>query len=266
MLFKYKGETEDILKQVESNGFFIMKDAIDAKLIDSLRGFYLEELSKASDFPEVDWAPVIGDKDKICYSDDSFQCMYRGYSFPWNQAKNDSLSLMREVHVFRKRMLGLLKEDGDFCESVMDTCPTWTYYPPETGRLGYHTDNVNNSIPEKLIHFLVPLTFKGSDFIQGGLFMVDSAGNKIDVDAQLEKGDVLFFDGKYEHGVETIHSKEGVGRLQIFSIPTDFKHPADSDKFIATIPFGKYLKSKHIRAKVLIKNALFGGKDSYYNL
>jgi len=73
-----------------------------------------------------------------------------------------------------------------------------------------------------ILHFMIPLTFKGEDYNEGGLFIENKRGDAVDIDSQCDKGALIFFDGRCSHGVKTIQGK-GIGRLVVFAIPTYFE-------------------------------------------
>ena len=66
------------------------------------------------------------------------------------------------------------------------------------------------------------LTFKGQDFDEGGLYLIDKEGNKIDVSEKLTPGSILFFNGSYTHGIDKIKSKKNIGYLSVFPFPINF--------------------------------------------
>ena len=76
-----------------------------------------------------------------------------------------------------------------------------------------------------ILQYMVNITHKGIDYDEGGLYVIDPSGTKIDVDAQMKPGSLLFFDGRLEHGVDTIGraAGDGPGRVASFAIPTFFR-------------------------------------------
>ena len=71
---------------------------------------------------------------------------------------------------------------------------------------------------------MIPLTYKGTDWTSGGLFLMNRKGDWIDVDEVLDEGALIFFDGGLKHKVEMIKSSSNkqVGRIAVFAIPTYF--------------------------------------------
>ena len=87
--------------------------------------------------------------------------------------------------------------------------------------------------------------------------MINENLEKIDVDSMLSKGDVLFFNGKHEHGVDKIISNTNIGRLQLFSIPLNSIHPIDSERLISAVTLQAYIKSKFNLFKLNLKASIF---------
>ena len=95
-----------------------------------------------------------------------------------------------------------------------------THYPVGTGEMAKHVDP-NYFLP---VHYNLPLSFKGIDYQFGGLF-IHKEDQVIDVDAQMNPGDVLLFSGTLPHSVQKVGgagAQSHIGRLQLFSIPTQF--------------------------------------------
>ena len=105
-----------------------------------------------------------------------------------------------------------------------------------------------------IIQFMLPLTFKGEDYSEGGLCIEDKSGNIINIDSHCNKGSLAFFDGRCSHGVKKIQGSN-VGRLSIFAIPHHFKRDARLEvlvrsskilvkEYTDTVPLLKTIKRK----------------------
>jgi len=243
----YSSIQSDLLR----TGYSIVKGMVPESVVNGLRDYGFTLLNEPV-AEGVVWDPYLGERNKVCYSDDHFQCMYRGYAFPWNLDEDRaSFRIFDELNSVRLDLARRLSENMSM--EINDIYTTWTYYPPGKGWLQKHQDSVYSN--NLLLHYIIPLTFKGCDFDRGGLYMTDREGNVIDVDSKLEKGDVLFFDGNCAHEVRLIESSDGVGRMQAFAIPSNFKHPETSERFlsslsilnIAKIKFKKFLLEKKSR-------------------
>ena len=106
-----------------------------------------------------------------------------------------------------------------------------SHYPPKSGFMAFHKDNVNYG---KIFQFMVNLTNKNIDYSEGGLHLVVN-NKKIDVDIKMKPGSVLFFDGANNHGVIPVNSNNDIGRIGFFSIPCSFITQSYVPEFIRLI-------------------------------
>lgn len=241
-------DTSSIAEGIMKDGFFILKNKLPKEEIEKLREKFLHDLASVKPTEDIVWDPYIGERDKICYSKDRFQSMYRGYSFPWNhESSQTNKNLLARMNTLREQISNLINCSQVQRQAELSLYTTWSYYPPNQGWLGKHSDKVKPGT--KLIHYIVPLTFKGIDFDKGGLYITDRSGKEVDIDIQLKPGDAVFFDGSCEHEVKLVESSTGLGRMQTFAIPVEFKYPDECDRFLAALPLRSF-------AVIKIKNAL----------
>jgi len=87
------------------------------------------------------------------------------------------------------------------------------------------------------------------------MMVVDRKGQGAFVEASLEPGDVVVYDGSLEHGVMPIIPNEGshLGRIQVFPIPTVFGNLKDNIDEIARIPASKIAAAKWLWLKNQIR-------------
>ena len=89
-----------------------------------------------------------------------------------------------------------------------------------------------------ILQYMIPITFKGTDYDDGGLYIMNKNNEWVDIDKISKIGSVVFFDGRQKHKVEKIISKNPknqVGRIAVFAIPTFFKKDARLGSFIRGI-------------------------------
>ena len=102
------------------------------------------------------------------------------------------------------------------------------------------------------IHFVLPLTFKGLDYKTGGLH-IHKDDQVIDAEAKLSPGDVLFFNGGVPHEVVRVEgagSQSSLGRLQMFSIPTEFEQGKPRRELLRALAFELYGRAKYTGYKL----------------
>lgn len=217
-------------KSIKEDGFYIAKKLIDQKIIKEMQFFWKDYYKNInhSNLQRVQWNPYLGEPNKVGYSEDKDQLFYRTFDFFWNKPIH---KLTKDVvSNIRKLTISLVEEDIGFGNLYTDDrygiYATSSYYPANRGFLREHSDSNKN---KTLIHHIIPLTFLNEDYNSGGLFLKDRKGNKIEIDSLVSYGDVIFYDGLLPHGVNKIMSdNEGMGRIQIFAIPTNFEYPTES--------------------------------------
>ncbi len=214
----------DLLNEVESKGFVIIKNCVSGEFISSQRSRWLPKFIKKNvDKSFVRGNLILGEKNFLSFSNINAWCMYRNYEFLWNKTDDEeALALHKELHKFRNKMQGLDPNFGlNYNDVNYGIYISTSYYPLNIGNLLAHADG-HKDIP--ILHYMLPLTFKGQDYDEGGLFIKDNLDKVVDLDLLVEPGDVIFFDGRLEHWVDTIKSKEpnSLGRLAVFAIPTHF--------------------------------------------
>ena len=214
----------EFMKEIESKGFSIIKNCVPKDFISSQRSRWIPRFIKKNvDKKFVRGNLILGEKNFLSYSEINAWCMYRNFEFLWNETDdNEALDLHIKIHKFRNKLQGFSQDYGlNYNDSNYGIYISTSYYPLQKGKLLAHADG-HKDVP--ILHYMLPFTFKGQDYHQGGLFIKDNAGETVDLDYLVEPGDVIFFDGRNEHWVETIDSSQSnsLGRLAVFAIPTHF--------------------------------------------
>jgi len=223
---------EDIVKE----GFKIYPDVISSNHVNEMRDFWLSFFNENKPQKEVLRGDMsLGQENFNSFTDSDFWTLYRNFDFLWNEPTHKlTQDLSIELNKIRNLALGQPENYGLYYNPECYGFYTSTsYYPPNSGRLETHEDGYPVGFDKfALLHFMVPLTFKGIDHEKGGLTYHNKAGEKIDVDELMKPGSILFFDGAMKHGVDNIIpfiDKQSVGRLAFFAIPIIFhKKPVDS--------------------------------------
>jgi hypothetical protein len=129
-------------------------------------------------------------------------CFHQFSFFPWNQDVFGLFSRFEQLFQIKNLLSGndlnryLIGDNEPIVPRL-----SFQFYPRGCGFLNSHRDPVGE---HQMVVPTVCLSRKGSQFSTGGAYVVDSAGEKIDVDARLSPGDVVFFDATLEHGVDLI--------------------------------------------------------------
>lgn len=239
-------DTDKVRGDILSRGYAIVDDAVDTGAIDVMRTFWIDRFTSASDMQPVIWGPYYGEENRTIWDDSPSHFMHRSYDFLWNEPMH---LMTREIGLSLSRVRNRIAEHDERAGEYFQTDRygiyiTTSYYPAGAGWLAEHRDEVEPG--QRHWHYILPVTFKGPDFAGGGLFIIDRAGNKVDVDAHMKPGSVVFFDGTCPHGVERIEPRPGseTGRLQMFAIPVYLELPHQHDRILENISMTRYLKAR----------------------
>jgi len=129
-----------------------------------------------------------------------FDCTY---FFPWNSdpCKINSQIFYRWSYI--KKLMGLKFDEyqkntpKDIKVDRMQVC----IYPPGAGELETHSDPYHN---QRLAISCYLSSLKCGDFSSGGFYCVDEDGNKINLEKEIDVGDLGIFCATVKHGVTAI--------------------------------------------------------------
>ena len=124
------------------------------------------------------------------------------YYFPWN---DDPLHVLEEIY---KRWEIIKIVDGldryEFTNNTPIDGPVdrvqFCLYPTGVGKLGIHTDPYHN---QRFI-ISVYVSKRGIDYQKGGFYLINSKQEKVDVEDQVEIGDIAIAYATIKHGVELV--------------------------------------------------------------
>jgi len=235
-------DPREVMDAVTHQGFVILKNCVSRSFIDSQRNRWMSSFKKSNVQRKfVRGNLILGESNFMSYSDINAWCMYRYFEFFWNRSEHKlALDLHADIHKFRNKIQGFDEDYGlNYNQENYGVYVSTSFYPSGKGMLLAHKDGHQNT---PIVHYMLPYTFKGQDYFSGGLYCMDKSGVKHDIDSQVEPGDIIFFDGRQEHGVHMIGGESGVlsGRLAAFGIPTHFK---------SSTTFGVMTRSLEVGAK-----------------
>lgn len=225
-----------IKHDIEENGYMIYENSISLSHTEQMRKFWIEYFNKnkrpARKALRGDF--LLGDNNFISYSNDKMWHIYRDFDFLWN-APTHTLTRDLCVQIHKKRNLAQnFSEDYGllFHPDRYGTYISTSYYPVGTGFLYRHSDGHKET---PILQFMVNFTYKGIDYESGGIYLYDKGGNKINVEEKMAPGSIVFFDGRLDHGVDPVSSKNGHGRISTFAIPTFFNVQDDLPAFLRSL-------------------------------
>jgi hypothetical protein len=219
---------ETIRADVARDGFAIYPGAVNIEALRQMREFWVDHFRTQHPRRRAVRSNLrLGEENFNSYSDDALWCLFRDFDFLWNQPTHPmTRDLALAVHRMRNKAQGFDAERGlTYSSDRYGMYVSTSFYPVDSGRLRGHEDGHQGT---PILQYMVPFTHKGVDYDDGGLFVHDSAGTKVDVDARMKPGDIVFFDGRVKHGVDTIRSRAGrAGRIASFAITTYFRTRAE---------------------------------------
>ena len=221
---------DQISRDIERDGLDSYPHAIDPAVIGSIRDFWLDYFTSArAECEFVRGSLVLGEKNFLSYSETPSWKLYRYSDFIWNEPIHEpTRGLALKVHRRRNIAQGFDPEKGlSYDPSCYGMYVSISYYVPEGGWFETHIDGHQDT---PILHHKIPITFAGQNYESGGLFALDRAGAKIDLEKDSAPGSLLFFDGRQRHGVDPIETSTARpnGRLALFAIPTFFENDAQN--------------------------------------
>mgnify|MGYP006164102255 FL=1 len=219
--------SEQIAKDLQESPFKVYHDAINVGVYDEIRSFWLDYFSKDQPQREVARGDLLlGEENFNSHADTDFWSLYRHFDFLWNVPTHQlTTDIAIELHKVRNNALNLPEEYGlNYNSECYGFYVSTSYYPPN-GMMTPHADGYPKGKKKfQLLHFMLPITFKGQDYQDGGLVLFDKNNEKVDVDKIMKPGSIIFYDGIYKHGVEKIipYEDKKIGRLAMFAVPVYF--------------------------------------------
>lgn len=215
---------EKFRDEIDKNGYYIIRDAIDKNFISQQRERWLRFFNSSLKHKKfVRGSMLMGEPNFSSYANIKPWAMYRFFEFLWNTNDDqEALEVHLNVHRVRNLIQGFSEDYGiNYNKDCYGIYVSTSYYPCKVGKLEAHSDGHGDT---PILHYMMPLTFKGTHYDSGGLFIEDKKGNIVDVDQTVKAGDLILFDGRCKHYVEKIDSKRSdqIGRLAVFAIPTFF--------------------------------------------
>ncbi len=219
-------------RDVAREGFAIYEGAIDPAALEEMKAFWRAYFSDQSPKQRVIRGNMrLGEENLYGFSDNPENCLYRDIDFLWNRPTHaPTRELGEQIHRIRNQAQHL---DADAGFAYRADCYgiyiSTSCYPVDSGWMRVHSDGHQE---QPILQYMAPITHKGVDYDDGGLFLHRADGTKVDVDARMPPGSVVFFDGRLRHGVDTIRSRQSVGRIASFAITTFFKTRAGLPDFL----------------------------------
>ena len=230
--------TDDVLKKVKSNCFYIAENAINIDDFFEIQNFWLKEsLNIKKKYLKFvrGMFNTLGETNFNSFSDKKDDYFYRYSEFLWNKTISPKTrDLIYEIHKIRNRILNNHELDGIiYSEENKALYLTVNIYPNQYGCLAEHKDVFEeNAI---VLHSFIPLTFCGSHFEEGGLYVKDNYEKINYLDFIARPGSIVYFNGAFRHGVVKTKSNKGFDRIALYPMNSYFFKNSNLSYFIKKI-------------------------------
>jgi hypothetical protein len=216
-------DLDHLRSEIDTKGYCIQQEVIDPKYIDLQQLRWNRKIALTEELRKfVRGNLILGEENFLSYSNIPKWSLYRYYEFLWNATDDpDRLGVHLQLNKIRNLLKGDNQDRGVMLNEECYGVYISTSLYQNDGYLYVHADGHGE---DPILHYMLPLTFKSSEFNDGGLVIWDKNNNKINVEDRIRKGSVIFFDGRQKHAVEKIAADEGqLGRLASFAIPCYFQ-------------------------------------------
>lgn len=230
---------EKILSDVKNEGFSIVESFIDKEITANARQEYLEiqktqklhsqkKRFSLNDLEQRPWRKsAIGSGNGNGYP--IAQVLQTAYFREVNSGVTNLSAAASSAIAIRNILDGKPEKFGMFPEKDRFWNATRVHHYPQGG--GFMSSHKDTYFPDALnleedlsfLQFAVLLSTKGTDFYEGGAFVVSAGGEKIMLDDKGAAGTLVVFDGRMLHGVDDVDPNEVLdwsnpkGRIAIFS-------------------------------------------------
>jgi len=198
---------KSVVESIYNGDLYILKNAISKKNVNHIiDAIYKFSHSTPSTFHKmIEGVPNFHrwiDKDLV----NTYSIKYTKqstYIFPWNEDISDVREMIMEVCRPLKLLAGLSLfelEKNTPKDKIIERLQIARY--PPTGFIEPHVDN--SSIMRLIISGY--LSTRGKDYEDGGFYLIDEKNGKLDMEKEIDAGDVGLFYATLRHGLEPIDS------------------------------------------------------------
>jgi hypothetical protein len=208
---------DEIKEAIANNKAVIIKGMYSQKLLKQIRQYLFNlGLNSLPSYHALDHK--IPDHHLILqHHPDSYVDSYahKFYFYPWNQNIFDFFEIFKKMFQIKNLISGLDSDKYLSANPVNDDFVIrclFHHYPSGGGYIAKHTDTVG---VHQSVTSIAALSDKGTDYKEGGLYLIDENDDKIYVDDYLQMGSVVFFNPEMAHGVDEIIGNKNGGFFDI---------------------------------------------------
>lgn len=217
--------TNNIIDKIKTDCFYIEKNAINEEDFYELQKFWLNEslnIKKKHVRFVRGMFNSLGEPNFNSFSNKEDDYFYRYSEFLWNETVSlKTRDLIYEIHKIRNKIMDKNELDGIvYSEKNKALYLTVNIYPNKKGCLAEHRDVFEENA--LVLHSFIPLTFSGTHFEEGGLFIKDYNNKSHNLDSYAKPGSIVYFNGARPHGVKKIISKKNNDRIALYPMHSYF--------------------------------------------
>lgn len=250
---KINVNTDIVLEQIKSNGFYIQQNAIDLDIYNPIQEFWLKECNNIKTTKKKyirGMFDIVGEANLSAYSNINDECFYRYSEYLWNKPKSqETRELIYAVHKIRNKLLKNNEYDGlQFSEKNNALSLACNIYHNKYGCLSEHRDIHDKT--KLVLQSYIPVTFGVEHFEEGGLYVKDENDKINYLDFIAKPGSVVFFNGAFRHGVIKTKSNKNMDRIALYPMHSYFFNNSNVSYFL----------KKLIKLESKIRRKIFGQK------
>jgi hypothetical protein len=235
-------ETDNIINQLNQNGYYIIKNFInnnDFKIIRKYWLNYFKNIKIQNTNNNIHKTGIIlGDKNYLAKSKKNSKenDMLRLVQYLWNEPHHElTFDYGIKLHKIRNLLTGKEENYGlNYSKHGIAMYLQTNFYKAGKGFMSQHVDGHSKNM---MLNFTFNVTFKNNDFEEGGI-TINKNNKLINLDDLLEPTDALVFDGNLKHQVKKIISKKNIGRIGIFPIIHKLYYHDDIPVYLKKIAHG----------------------------
>tara|TARA_B100001093_G_C26848701_1_gene1024059 strand:- start:957 stop:1760 length:804 start_codon:yes stop_codon:yes gene_type:complete len=209
---------EDTISEVKKKGFLICNDAIEESISRELEDYWINQFiniqSEKIHKYYRSFLFRLGEENFFATSNKETDFRLKRQEFLWNEMHETTRSMVTEMHKYQNLCLNRDVNEGlIYSEKKSALTLSVNYYPPSKGILSEHKDVFDSDL---LLWMIFNLTYKGEHYEEGGTYLINKEGEKINLDDLSKRGSIIFFNGALNHGVERIISSKDIGKISFF--------------------------------------------------
>ncbi len=211
-------DPKDTINHVKKNGFLICNNVIEYETTRELEKYWIDQFINIRKEEALKYYRSLllrlGEENFFASSTKKSDYRLKRQEFLWNEMHETTRSIVIEMHKYQNLCLDRDENEGLlYSQKKSALTLSVNYYPPTNGILSEHKDVFDSDL---MLWMIFNLTYKGEHYDEGGTYIIDNEGKKINLDDLSGRGSIIFFNGALNHGVDRIISNKNIGKISFF--------------------------------------------------